>query len=195
MRANGPRRIIWAFGANLPATRRATTTSAIFGFEAFEKRSHTWIGIGWRLGMVALRVRDAAGSGLNLDVPEARLAARVGVEIIIRIAVPPARSPEGRNFRANLDVSASKQRCRWTPRAPLEAKRRALDQVPGQESERRRRRQCEEEHLPPRRPAAKQPDHPLLNRPAINVDAVRQIAEARRRDDRQTRGKGEPECQ
>jgi hypothetical protein len=45
------RRIIWAFGTNLPAIRRATTNTALFGFEAFKKRSHTWIGIGRRLGM------------------------------------------------------------------------------------------------------------------------------------------------
>jgi hypothetical protein len=45
------RRIIWAFGKNLPAIRRATTITAVFGFEAFKKRSQTWIGIGRRLGM------------------------------------------------------------------------------------------------------------------------------------------------
>jgi hypothetical protein len=45
------RRIIWAFGKNLSAIRRATTITALFGFEAFKKRSQTWIGVGGRLGM------------------------------------------------------------------------------------------------------------------------------------------------
>jgi hypothetical protein len=31
------RKIIWAFGANFPAIRRATSTTAVFGFEAFKK--------------------------------------------------------------------------------------------------------------------------------------------------------------
>jgi hypothetical protein len=79
MRANAGRRIIWAFGANFPAIRRATTTTAVFGFEAFKKRSHAWIGIGWRLGMRQPgRQRDRDGQHDNHDL------------LVLAITKPPA---------------------------------------------------------------------------------------------------------
>src|SRR6516225_7656823 len=134
---------------------------------------------------------------LDLDVPEVRLPARVSVEVVYPHCRPPSSLSERghSNGGADLDASVSTQSRRGTPHARFQAKGRALDQMPGQEGERCRRRQREQEHLPPFRPAAEQPDDPLLDRPAIDVDAVGQIAVARRRDDRQARGQGEPQSE
>ena len=67
--------------------------------------------------------------------------------------------------------------------------------MPGQEGEHCRCRQCKQKHLPPRRPAAEQPDDRLLDRPAIDVDAIGKVTEARRRDHGQALGQGQPQRQ
>src|SRR5665213_1706717 len=52
------------------------------------------------------------------------------------------------------------------------AQRPFLDAMPGEPGERQDQRERAEEHLPPRRAAAREPHHELLARPAVDVDAV-----------------------
>ena len=59
----------------------------------------------------------------------------------------------------------------------------------------RRSRATRSRNLPPHGPAAQRPDHRLLDRPAIDVEAIGQVAEARRRDHRKPRVERQPQCQ
>src|ERR1700739_98798 len=61
----------------------------------------------------------------DLDVPEMRLAARVGIEIVYPHRRPSRKLPERRhtNGGADLDASISTQGRRGTPRPPVQAAR------------------------------------------------------------------------
>src|SRR5437763_1640115 len=73
-----------------------------------------------------------------------------------------------------------------------EAQHRTLHEMPRQEGERRRCRQGDQEYQPPHSAAAAEPYHRLFDGPAIDVEAIGQIAEPCRRNDRQSRVQGEP---
>src|SRR6185312_11001810 len=67
----------------------------------------------------------------------------------------------------------------------LQAQGALLDEMPGEEGDCRGQRQGESEELGPGQRAAMEARQPLLDRPAIDVKPVREIAESRRGQYRQ----------
>src|SRR5215471_6845794 len=123
-------------------------------------------------------------SGSRSCVPSARRNACVRIT-----DVAASRRSASKLFRRSTESSTSGGwgcRTRGGERAAFQPERTLLHEVPGQERHQGRCRRGDQEELPPGRPGP-EIEHSLLYRPAVDVEAVGEIAEPGRGDHGQRR--------